>query len=1795
MVSTNGDSYFFKKFPQIWNGFLDSNQDQNEKLLKDEDAFLTKFNELKSKSNPSPAEQAQLRKIRVILYACFDLMEAIKTLKYYKEYEDERVDLLGTFRSAETQDEQSTPLDGEYLGSKYEEEKYSDRTFALDSNFYFHNGQGVTEEVILKNWPLVTNHALVDAALQGSPFSVAAPETARVAAAIISQNDNDEIAFEDFFETTGGSTYLFELMPAVWNNTDIPKKYLKDKKAFTSRLQDLKAKSERSPAEEKEFQAMSILQEACFKLMDLMQTLRYRNEYDAKESETTIEQPQTAQAAILSGTRALFGDAHALGGWDSFTSCLSDSNRNPDSLTMVDVDGTTSVMTRDQFTMYYNGESALIKLLNEKGICDPSYHKMIGGKRVEVIPINREKLGEKIKYLITLGWRNSLLGQVLADKEISKITDIEAQKLAINKKFEELERKNPNPAGKLPPIPSNLDDIARYFTLLTRDPKTQEFFQTGFMLDQVKQGQTQMIEAIRGIQEEYQAGLEAGTESREFPASLQPYLDQMTAQFKAAGELNDQQIEEKVKQAGRALLGTAYIEFTDGKFTGAGASVPFNLGDGYTLSFGLGGSANAPYTGGVVAGVGLSIQVWKAGSMVVNVSPAVSTQGAGLGVGMGGEIADGISLSGNLFVGLSWNGGAIPGATISLSWGNRVQRKQFEEREQDEKKDTPLAEVWDQLSSTSTLTDVEKMEMIKSCKTLDLVFQNIKEKFPDFFTDPALGEADSYAIFFKILSIYKEQKMTAIYDKYTGYDAVPGLTIGIALIIAGALTGGTALVAIGCIGGIQVKINQVEVFFPRRSEKLRALHQLANTSLALKAEAWFAGIEAGEKSAIAESFTSTELYYRPGSKETGYVLPGSTTSQISNEYGNIDQYNDELDGSKVRLNPVKEGVFEFIVEESGEKMTDLYIDPTIKDSLRLTLDPKSGKLYIAGKITDLVITRKSVQFNRPLGPGMSNIMDVIYIRQKGSVQGDINEQWLEQHSNKMLTRRPGHQWQAVGLTKRAHDTIQEVPDYLSADLTPVAGEAPAQAEFKRQEAALRSLGTGLDTGFERATQHEDMLAAMRGTETIIQDPELRKQVVRVLASLSKNPQFKAEIGAISLSEGDDVHTKLWPTIEKYWRKAKASKSFLEDGITKFPNLPTEKAIQENIAKMAMKEYGLGTFAQIESPEFTMVHKTALDKLYTLKYKEGKKTMLFKTALDSNIDNPPEILKLIESVWPKLKEQFPATPDLPVNPEARAMLLTAFQNYLTNKHFTNIYNDSIGDRPERSEMLSETELQALSLKPGSFIVKQEDYPKGKASKFTIYTTNYFDLLIYDKTARKFHKFDAEKKPWEMSMSDATLKAPFARAKQLLLKQKQEVITANKEVVRRLKSRIEFERGEFTKEFKAVVTRINAQGIKPAITTKPEELVDTYMKDIYGDLVAKLSTDRNPPFDFRSLSLTSIPKDAFFVSGTYDNKRQAELTTMINKTAETNPPELPYGHGFLQSSVKSYDLKALYNNGDIKDKPRYDLARVLLEFANGITIKDSKETNASYYERLLREPFAGKFLISQACLHLTSKEDYAKLIKIRKALTLNQDITKIEGISAADLDTVMEKFITLVKEVRECQVQGRLFERDSTDGTHVVKIYFWDTAKGAGTTITAGAYSKCGNPSFFVTEIGKVIIYKKDHIHGSTVRIMDESIFGQGVENHDFSVVAAVVTRKDSSQRNNKHSEDGADAEEDTPPTEEEKPKPPLILKRPPLKFIPPVKFRPDLKHFDTTKGLPGNSDTLPPGGTAQGGGDGSGNT
>ena len=102
---------------------------------------------------------------------------------------------------------------------------------------------------------------------------------------------------------------------------------------------------------------------------------------------------------------------------------------------------------------------------------------------------------------------------------------------------------------------------------------------------------------------------------------------------------------------------------------------------------------------------------------------------------------------------------------------------------------------------------------------------------------------------------------------------------------------------------------------------------------------------------------------------------------------------------------------------------------------------------------------------------MSNIMDVIYIRQKGSVQGDINEQWLEQHSNKMLTRRPGHQWQAVGLTKRAHDTIQEVPDYLSADLTPVAGEAPAQAEFKRQEAALRSLGTGLDTGFERATQH----------------------------------------------------------------------------------------------------------------------------------------------------------------------------------------------------------------------------------------------------------------------------------------------------------------------------------------------------------------------------------------------------------------------------------------------------------------------------------------------------------------------------------------------------------------------------------------------------------------------------------------------------------------------------------------------------------------------------------------------------
>jgi hypothetical protein len=53
--------------------------------------------------------------------------------------------------------------------------------------------------------------------------------------------------------------------------------------------------------------------------------------------------------------------------------------------------------------------------------------------------------------------------------------------------------------------------------------------------------------------------------------------------------------------------------------------------------------------------------------------------------------------------------------------------------------------------------------------------------------------------------------MTAIYDKYTGYDAVPGLTVGIALIIAGALTGGAALVAIGFIGGIQVKINQVKM------------------------------------------------------------------------------------------------------------------------------------------------------------------------------------------------------------------------------------------------------------------------------------------------------------------------------------------------------------------------------------------------------------------------------------------------------------------------------------------------------------------------------------------------------------------------------------------------------------------------------------------------------------------------------------------------------------------------------------------------------------------------------------------------------------------------------------------------------------------------------------------------------------------------------------------------------------------------------------------------------------------------
>ena len=277
---------------------------------------------------------------------------------------------------------------------------------------------------------------------------------------------------------------------------------------------------------------------------------------------------------------------------------------------------------------------------------------------------------------------------------------------------------------------------------------------------------------------------------------------------------------------------------------------------------------------------------------------------------------------------------------------------------------------------------------------------------------------------------------------------------------------------------------------------------------------------------------------------------------------------------------------------------------------------------------------------------------------------------------------------------------------------------------------------------------------------------------------------------------------------------------------------------------------------------------------------------------------------------------------------------------------------------------------------------------------------------------------------------------------------DLIKKNKELKNRIELVRKYTRDKYIEEFKKVIPKMS-----PALETQnAETLVNEFMKGIYDELLKELSREKTPPpiFDFRTLKVTDIPSGSEFFSGTriiQDGKTVKTLSHTVAYETVEKEEGLVHEYGFLEGYGKEYKL-----NGTGMDR---DIARVLLEIARPIPAENTD---------LLKTRTAIEILALGAYRLIAGKTKEEATKNYRTLIELVEDPSKYNEKNP-DHKAALDRLREVVVQIRKDQHNGKASEFKTTTG-HIVKIDMVN-----GTTFNSGAFSKCTNPSFYVTSGGK----------------------------------------------------------------------------------------------------------------------------
>ncbi|MBU1152240.1 hypothetical protein KJ632_05470 [Patescibacteria group bacterium] len=1508
--------------------------------------------------------------------------EKRKTLSFEKQRENKR-----------------TQKENEYLNKKFE--NYTEEVFTLDQSFghthLVHTRHA--EEDIAKNYIYFKNSEAVTRILTSEPFTcIDSTHAANFVAQFLSEGRNNRIDFNDFINTKTFTRILDEkyvkaIGTETLTETDYDAAEVKHRSKLVEEFKKLHTKVigniELTKNERAKYEKMKPLILKTFELLDALKTLSYAEAPEGTQLYAGYK--GINQDSVIDNLHDVFTETGKVDPWDSFTGLLSASNTDPNKLTMIDLNGKKSVMTRDEFTKYYHGDSALLKLLNEKGICGESIPSAEGQKR----PINMENLHNRITKLMKMG-RQILIMQKKHGAETAETKDF--------------------PQLNLPKFSANSQtEINNYFNALKNDPNAKNYLKVGFMVSEMKKQELQNREGERKLAEIL---------GKRLPEPL----------AKMQSELISKGVPKAVvEKAIRNLQAMAYIRMENGKFKGAGGGANIPLGEGFSLQLSLGYDKDAKHTANVAAGIGLTITLLKNDNVYWTTTPAVSTLGAGLGTTIGGDV-DGVDLSGTVFFGIDWTAkGGLPGVGLNINWGNKVQRARFRTREEEISQKVGLKELWEYLDQEQSLSPKEKMQKIKSIPKVDAILKDLADEMPEFFNDPKLSETEKYSIFFKMLTMYKEKlQQNQVQKDFTWDDIVPGMSVGIGVMIAFALAQQYHLMPIG-LAGILIKTNQRQIFIPKRSAKIKVLNQATKRNLHEQMQAKIENMEKGI--GLNEWKLGTNAYLSTNG-DVG-VITSATESELLREKGTIDTYNDAFENVRVGIKPAGKS-HELIVEDADDKVVQIYIDPELKNA-SVRLNPTDGKIYITGQLSDLVITRKNIEFNRPMASGTSNLQSTIYIRKRSSVKGDRSESWIEKNSSKMLRKFPGEKWETSTL-----DQLSDHPKLTNL------------GTLSQNELELQAKTPNLEKDLQSAVQFSRMRKALN-PETIVIEGKDSAQILRALAAIENQGNFAKKIKKIMEEKNPEIRRKKCKSLIlqrwQYEERHEISRTF--------PKLEVFLLNEKQIIEKVLQDHSYGKNAEQlrEKTKSTAEIQAKLDTVYNYKIEN----ITFEKALRSAIDDPIQVLQLIEKY---IKD---AQPDLiaNLNDLEKQVFLNNAQNYLTVKYFTTLYPQKL---PGNEEILN-----MPGLEKGSFITA-----KRTVGNKVIYLTNSYQAIIHDTVSGEYSSY--LKRAWTKRGNTPEIKA----LREMIAKQRIEIKTANREVLKRLKGRRNYEKAEFAIHMQEAKERLKARG--QSITSTAEAMSEKLMSNIYDNLITNVDELNylDPPKSFLSLDVYEIERGAFLVSGSRRSRTKPQLTKFINYASSSRPDSLPYAHGFLEYSQTEYKQNLLRN-----DKTSKDLMRVLFEMGSPLPTKN--------LEKFIKEsPLAKKLLATPAISYLLKGQDYENVLKAVEAIQEGKPIPQNSEAS-------LRKFIQIVNKIRAAQIDNQVLELDSPDKSLKVRI---DMRRSS---VKSGAYSKCGNATFAVNDLGTIRIKKP--VSGE-MTLVDESIIGQGVENDDFGLFAIIGVKRKS---------------------------------------------------------------------------------